>query len=193
MNDIVYVNEYAKKRELTVPFNMTLYQLKKEITKYYNLEVEEVKLSQEREIPEYYNSRILKQLPVNYNDPISLSKKYINTYYEPEMLLNNRLNPKVVRCFKVIFERYSTKGIMSKDQCNQFTAACLSTTSKRYDEKVRDLFSRYDYDNDGFLSQEGFLSFYEDAARENKTTTVWSNLKSFGVNADFRFADEASK
>ena len=60
MNDIVYVNEYAKKRELTVPFNMTLYQLKKEITKYYNLEVEEVKLSQEREIPEYYNSRILK-------------------------------------------------------------------------------------------------------------------------------------
>jgi len=39
---------------------MTLYQLKKEITKYYNLEVDEVKLSQEREIPEYYNSRILK-------------------------------------------------------------------------------------------------------------------------------------
>lgn len=172
---------------------MTLYQLKKEITKYYNLEVDEVKLSQEREIPEYYNSRILKQLPINFNDPINLSKKYINTYYEPEVLLNNKLNPKVVRCFKSIFERYSANGLMSKDQCNQFTSACLSSTSKRYDEKVRDLYSRYDYDNDGFLNWEGFLNFYEDAARENKTTTVWSNLKSFGVNADFKFADQANK
>jgi len=54
---------------------------------------------------------------------------------------------------------------------------------------VRELYSRYDYDNDGFLNWEGFLSFYEDAARENKTTTVWSNLKSFGVNADFKFPD----
>ncbi len=37
INDIVYVNEYSKKRELTVPLNMTLYQFKKELTKYYNL------------------------------------------------------------------------------------------------------------------------------------------------------------
>ena len=37
INDIVYVNEYSKKRELTVPLNMTLDQFKKELTKYYNL------------------------------------------------------------------------------------------------------------------------------------------------------------
>ena len=54
---------------------------------------------------------------------------------------------------------------MSKDQCNEFTAACLSSISKRYDDKVRDLYNRYDYDNDGFMDWEGFINFYEDAAK----------------------------
>ena len=53
--------------------------------------------------------------------------------------------------------------------------------SKRYDDKVNYLFNHYDYDNDGLLNQEGFLAFYEDAAKDNRTGTVWSNLKSFGV------------
>lgn len=60
---------------------MTLFDFKKLLTNHYSLEVDEVKLSQEREIPEYYNSRILKELPINLNDPLSLSKRYINTYY----------------------------------------------------------------------------------------------------------------
>lgn len=58
---------------------------------------------------------------------------------------------------------------------------------------MRDLFNKYDYDNDGFLGLDGFLAFYEDAARENRTTTVWSNLKSFGVNSEFRFPNEVAK
>lgn len=95
---------------------MTLYEFKKSLTTHYNIEVDEVKLSQEREIPEYYNSRVIKELPINLNDPLSLTKRYINTYYEPEMLINNKLNPKAVRCFKIIFDRYSTGGLMSKEQ-----------------------------------------------------------------------------
>lgn len=144
---------------------MTLYEFKKLLTTHYNIEVEEVKLSQEREIPEYYNSRVIKELPINLNDPLSLTKRYINTYYEPEMLINNKLNPKAVRCFRIIFDRYSTDGLMSKEQSHEFTAACLSSMSKRYDDKVNYLFSKYDYDNDGFLTLEGFLSFYEDASK----------------------------
>jgi hypothetical protein len=144
---------------------MTLYEFKKLLTTHYNIEVEEVKLSQEREIPEYYNSRVIKELPINLNDPLSLTKRYINTYYEPEMLINNKLNPKAARCFRIIFDRYSTDGLMSKEQSHEFTAACLSSMSKRYDDKVNYLFSKYDYDNDGFLTLEGFLSFYEDASK----------------------------
>lgn len=61
--------------------------------------------------------------------------------------------------------------------------------SKRYDDKVNYLFANYDYDNDGFVTEEGFIDFYERAAQDNKTTTVWSNLKSFGINTDFKFPD----
>lgn len=103
------------------------------------------------------------------------------------------MNPKAVRCFKVIYERYSSDGVMTKEQAHQFTSACLSSISKRYDDKVNFLYSHYDYDNDGLLNFEGFLGFYEDAAKDNRTGTVWSNLKSFGVNTDFRFPYESSK
>lgn len=193
INDIVYVSEYSKKKEYTVPLNMTLFEFKKMLTTHYNIEIDEVKLTQEREVPEYYNSRTLKELPVNLNDPLSLSKRYINTYYEPEIMINNKMNPKAARCFRLIFERYSTDGTMSKDQAHEFTSACLSSLSKRYDDKVNFLFSNYDYDKDGFLNFEGFLAFYEDAAKDNRTSTVWSNLKSFGVSTEFKFPHENSE
>ena len=79
---------------------------------------------------------------------------------------------------------------MSRDQCHEFTSACLSSISKRYDDKVNYLFANYDYDNDGYIDLDGFLNFYEKASQDNKTATVWSNLKSFGVNAYFRFPNE---
>jgi hypothetical protein len=187
LNDIVYVNEYSKKKEYVVPLNMTLFEFKKLLSSNYNLDIEEVKLTQEREIPDYYNSRTLRELPVNLNDPLSLSKRYINTYYEPEILIGSKMNPKAARCFRVIFDRFGSNGVMTKDQAHEFTSACLASISKRYDDKVNYLFNNYDYDHDGILTFEGFLGFYEDAAKDNRTGTVWSNLKSFGVSTDFRF------
>jgi hypothetical protein len=71
---------------------------------------------------------------------------------------------------------------MSKEQCHDFTSACLGTISKRYDDKIISLYGKYDTDNDGFLDANGFVAFYDDAAKESKTSTVWSNLKSFGVS-----------
>ena len=97
-------------------------------------------------------------------------------------MVNGKMNPKAIRCFRVIFERYSTDGIMSRDQAHEFTSACLSSISKRYDDKVNFLFSHYDPDKNGFLKFEEFLAFYEDAGKDNRSSTVWSNLKSFGVS-----------
>jgi hypothetical protein len=80
---------------------------------------------------------------------------------------------------------------MSKDQCHDFTCACLGTVTKRYEDKINALYVDYDYDNDGFLEINGFLAFYEKAAQDNKGSTVWSNLKNFGVNAELKFYNEA--
>lgn len=41
------------------------------------------------------------------------------------------------------------------------------------------------------LTLDGFLAFYEKAAQDNKGSTIWSNLKNFGVNSDFKFYNEA--
>ena len=63
------------------------------------------------------------------------------------------MNPKAARCFKVIFDKYSTNGLMDKDQCNSFTAVCLGShsTTKYYAEKISSLYNTYDEDKDGFL------------------------------------------
>lgn len=65
---------------------------------------------------------------------------------------------------------------------------CIGSITKRYDDKVTGLFQKYDCDNDGLLTADDFLKFYEDAARD-KASTVWANLKSFGVNSNFQFPD----
>lgn len=80
---------------------------------------------------------------------------------------------------------------MDKNQCNSFTAMCLgsSCSAKYYNEKITSLYNKYDDDNDGLLTFENFLKFYEDAAKD-RPSTVMSNLKSFGVRGDFKFNNE---
>ena len=72
------------------------------------------------------------------------------------------MNPKAARVFKVIFEKFSTDGKMSKDECNSFTATCLGTypSAKYYSDKISFLYQSYDDDKDGFLTFENFLAFY---------------------------------
>ena len=107
---------------------------------------------------------------------------------EEDLMMDDEMNPKAVRCFQVIFDKYSTDGKMNKDQCNGFTATCLGSncTTKYYSEKITNLYNTYDDDKDGLLTFQNFIRFYEDAARD-RPSTVWSNLRSFGVKGDFRF------
>lgn len=101
------------------------------------------------------------------------------------------MNPKLVRCFKVIFERYSTDGKMDKNQANSFTAICLgsSCSAKYYNEKIANLYNNFDDDHDGFLTFQNFLNFYGEACRD-RPSTVWTNLRSFGVIGNLRFNNE---
>ncbi len=75
---------------------------------------------------------------------------------------------------------------MSREQCHSFTCVCLDSYSKRYDDKIASVYAKYDDDNDNFLTFDNFLKFYEDSAKD-RASTVWSNLKNFGVTGDFQF------
>lgn len=120
----------------------------------------------------------------------------MSSHTEGEFFLDSgkkEMNPKAYRVFRKIFEKYSTDEKMSKDECNSFTAACLGTapSAKYYTDKISTVYSKYDDDNDGYLNFENFLTFYTDSARD-RPSTVWANLRSFGVRGDFKFNDEPS-
>jgi len=51
------------------------------------------------------------------------------------------------------------------------------------------LFKEYDEDQDDLLEFKDFLKFYK-AASISRSSTVWSNLRSFGVQGNFKFAYE---
>lgn len=89
----------------------------------------------------------------------------VSSHAESEFFLDSekrQMNPKATRAFKVIFEKFSTDGKMSKDECNKFTAACLGTSSsvKYYTDKISLVYSKYDDDKDDFLTFDNFLEFY---------------------------------
>ncbi len=83
---------------------------------------------------------------------------------------------------------------MNKSQCYDFTIKCLGASSspKFYEEKINGLFMEYDEDKDDLLTFDDFLKFYKNAAI-SRSSTVWTNLKSFGVQGNFKFGYEANE
>jgi len=69
------------------------------------------------------------------------------------LIIDGKINPKAVRVFQVIFDKYSSnENKMSKEDYNRFTAMCLGTYSKNYYDKIHPIYNKYDSDKDGYLS-----------------------------------------
>lgn len=83
---------------------------------------------------------------------------------------------------------------MNKTQCHDFTVKCLGSSSspKFYEEKINGLFMEYDEDKDDLLVFDDFLKFYKSAAI-SRPSTVWLNLKNFGVQGNFKFGYEKNE
>lgn len=72
---------------------------------------------------------------------------------EEDLIIDGELNPKAVRVFKIIYDKYAShENKMSKEDYNKFTAMCLGTYSKNYLDKIHPIYSKYDSNNDGYLS-----------------------------------------
>lgn len=80
---------------------------------------------------------------------------------------------------------------MNRAQCYEFTIKCLGSNSsqKFYEEKIDGLFKEYDEDNDGLLTFNDFIKFYKNSSI-SRPSTVWSNLRSFGVQGNFKLNHE---
>ena len=79
---------------------------------------------------------------------------------------------------------------MNKVECNRFIAACLNDPpTKTYEDRIANVFEKYDDDKDEQLTIKNFLEFYEDSAKD-RPQTVWNNLKNCRIRADLRSVDD---
>lgn len=85
------------------------------------------------------------------------------------------------------FEKHSTDGRMSREQCAAFVRSCRHDQCQEDDERIVQLFASHDSNADGYLSLKDFLSIYREKARDPKgMQVVWQNLNAQGFGPDLR-------
>lgn len=95
----------------------------------------------------------MAELNIDSDDPLTITRQMISSIPEEDLAINGQLNPKAIRVFKVIYDKYSSQeDKMSKDDYNRFTAMCLGTYSKNYYDKIHPIYIKYDSNKDGYLS-----------------------------------------
>jgi ubiquitin carboxyl-terminal hydrolase 34 len=54
--------------------------------------------------------------------------------------------------FKVIFNEYSSDGLMSKQQCLKFHQRCVGDMMPKGEMKIESIYQDHDLDHDGYLT-----------------------------------------
>ena len=57
---------------------------------------------------------------------------------------------------------------------------------------MKEVFNKYDNDNDGYLNKEDFLNFYKNACREKKSV-VWHNFSAYHIRNDLKKFSEVEE
>lgn len=78
---------------------------------------------------------------------------------------------------------------MNPTQCAEFIHSCTGDYCKADDNRVRTVFNTFDDDNDGYLTLDNFLMFYQTACIQ-RPLVVWSNLRAKHVRNDLKSIDE---
>ena len=61
---------------------------------------------------------------------------------------------------------------MTPELTANFISSCTGEICKSDDTRIKDVYSKYDTDKDGILTEENFLEFYSQACRERENV-VW--------------------
>lgn len=186
-----YYSNYNKKYEIPVSSNLTLFQLKERIAAMSSFTFKEIRPCFKKELADRYHCWTLRELGIGQGDSMQVTKRgYEYSVRESLIFENKEINPKAVRIFEAIFTRFSTDGLMSKEQCRDFTCQCVGFSSYN-DERINGIYREYDGNKDGFLERKEFVDFYIKASQD-KPSTVWDNLRNLGVSSDLTFPEEMS-
>ena len=79
---------------------------------------------------------------------------------------------------------------MDPESCAAFVRVCTGDKCTSDHSRIKSIFSTYDTDKDGLLTEENFLEFYSLAVKSGKISTVWNNLRAFNIRNDLKKFDE---
>jgi ubiquitin carboxyl-terminal hydrolase 34 len=176
--------------DLELKSNLTIWDLKKILSKRVNVIPQCIKLIVygETDLTDKDNGKLLSEKFSN-GIKINIAKSNILEEIPKEPLIDNgQLTEKAKKVFAEIFEEYSTNGKMDKEQCSKFAYKAMDSHNpiNSNDEKIIEMFEKYDYDKDDLLDLKGFYEFYLDSLLLNKETIVWDNIKAFNYRYDLK-------
>lgn len=178
-----------KKVELKVPSSLTVYELRCMAGKALKIYWDQVRLTRpysHKEIKDAENGKTMADIRLKSQDSLIVTRKQLNIPRADLLTSSGELAPGAVAIFKRWFASFADKeGRMSPEALVSFTNSCTGEHCKADDSRIKDCFSRFDEDGDGYLMETDFLEFYRDATI-NRTPTVWTNLYSHHYRHDLK-------
>ena len=195
-NDISTGSDVPKKSEIRLHSNTTVFELRMEVAKQFKATWDQVKLMRRtdpKEIKDNDNGRTLREIRIRNGELITASKRSTPPIPQAQLLqADDSINPLAKKIFVEWYEEHSENGRMNPEQCAAFIHSCTNDHCKADDKRVKDVFTTYDDDRDGFLTIENFLKFYYTACKQ-RPQVVWNNLHSHHYRNDLKKVTEVEQ
>jgi len=190
ITNVVNAPHVPKKFELIVHSSLTLWQLRMIISKKLRVATHLLKLMMNnKDLKERDNGKSLEALGIDGTDTIQVKKRDVKFVPKIDLTKNKRFTEEAKKVFEDIFEKFSENGRMSRENCAEYTKACLGDDNIRIDSyQIEGIFKDHDKENKNYLALEDFLDFYENASN-TREATVWKNLSELGYGSDLKTLD----
>lgn len=188
-NSVSYNKLIGRKIELSLYSNSTVYDIKRIIGAVNKVPAEYVRLirySNTSEIMDIDNGKTLAELNFKPNENLIANKQNLgNIPKAPLMNPDKSLTKEAISIFGEWFDSFSVEGLMTPEDCVEFIRSCTDDKCKTSDNRVRNLFTNHDYDNDGKVDKAGFVEFYRLACLK-KEDVVRSNILAHNYRNDLK-------
>jgi len=152
-----------------------------------------------KEILDTENGTTIRNLKIKINERIVLSQKPTMLVSKVPILDSRRqFVPKAIDLFTDAYKEYSdpATGTWGRKEAGRFTGVVLGQGESSVDvddQRVKNLFDKWDPHGTGILSIQSVLSFYLDAA-QTREIVVWDNIKNLGYRVDLtKLSDDVAE
>lgn len=179
--------------------NTTLWELKEIVSKKLKYSSDFLKFLKILKTGPYFfnqnqNGKSLNELGICFGDEIRIIKNDVaNQISKVSLSYGNNLSEEGIKVFNLIFDTFSSENKMSKEDCSNFIRTAIGNKEiiTVNDSRVSNMFENYDRAKTGFITREGFLTFYKHSiVNNNKSLVVWENLNNLGFRNDLKRFEE---